>query len=284
MDQAFTEHTVTGGGGTALHVREWGNPTGQPILFIHGWSQSHLCWMHQYQSDLTNEFRLVALDNRGHGQSDKPMQIETYTDGKMWADDIAAVIDALGLTKPILAGWSYGGFIISDYVQTHGQDNLGGINFVAAAVIGPPTFTHIGPGFLENGPLMMSPDSAIAIAGTRRFVRACTAEALPAEIWDTMLCVNSLTPPKVREWCVSRQLDYTEVLKTIRVPTVVTIGMRDSIVLPAMGEHITATVPGAVASCYEHSAHAPFLEEASRFNQEIAEFARSVGQSKQVNL
>jgi len=253
------------------------------MLFIHGWSQSHLCWMKQYSSDLTNEFRLVALDSRGHGQSDKPMQMEAYTEGRLWADDIAAVIATLGLAKPILVGWSYGGFIICDYVQTHGQDNLGGINFVAAAVIGPPTFTHIGPGFLENGPMMMSPDSAIAIAGTRQLVRACTEVAPPPEIWDTMLCFNSLTPPKVREWCLSRQLDFTRVLTTIRVPTVVTIGMRDSIVLPAMGEHIAAMVSGAVASRYDHSAHAPFLEEAPRFNREIADLARSVRQSNQVN-
>ena len=70
--------------------------------------------------------------------------------------------------------------------------------------------------------------------------------------------------------------------KAIRVPTLVTIGMRDSLVLPAMGEHILTTVPGAVASRYEHSAHAPFLEETLRFNQEIAAFARSVNQTKQV--
>ena len=45
-------HTVTGGGGVQLHVREWGNPEGPPILLIHGWSQNHLCWAKQYESAL----------------------------------------------------------------------------------------------------------------------------------------------------------------------------------------------------------------------------------------
>ena len=40
-------HTVRGGGGLRLHVREWGKADGPPILFIHGWSQNHLCWVKQ---------------------------------------------------------------------------------------------------------------------------------------------------------------------------------------------------------------------------------------------
>ena len=57
-------HTVRGGGGLRLHVREWGKTDGPPMLFIHGLSQSHLCWARQYESDLADEFRLVACDLR----------------------------------------------------------------------------------------------------------------------------------------------------------------------------------------------------------------------------
>lgn len=279
MADAFTEHTVSGGGGVALHVREWGNPDGQPILLIHGWSQSHLCWQLQYASELADEFRIVALDNRGQGQSEQPLALEAYNDGRLWADDIAAVIDALGLRKPVLAGWSYGGFIMSDYVQAHGQDSIGAINFVAAAVLLTPEFTHIGPGFLEHGTLMLSPDSAIAIEGTRRFVAACTAVPPSSALWETMICFNMLTPPLVRQHLVSRQLDFTEVLRSLRVPTLVTIGMDDTVVLPAMGELIAETVPGATASRYEGITHAPFIDDAPRFNRELAALARDAARS-----
>ena len=54
-------HEVRGGEGLRLHVREWGRPDGQPIVLIHGWSQNHLCWAHQYDSALADEFRLVAF-------------------------------------------------------------------------------------------------------------------------------------------------------------------------------------------------------------------------------
>ena len=91
-------HTVRGGGGLRLHVREWGNADGPPILFIHGWSQNHLCWAKQYESALADEFRLVAYDLRGHGMSEAPLEPEHYTDGKLWADDVAAIIDELAST------------------------------------------------------------------------------------------------------------------------------------------------------------------------------------------
>ena len=88
-------HTVKGGGGLRLHVREWGNVNGPPILFIHGWSQNHLCWEKQVESTLAGEFRLVAYDLRGHGMSDAPLEPEHYTDGRLWADDVAAIVDQL---------------------------------------------------------------------------------------------------------------------------------------------------------------------------------------------
>ena len=176
----------------------------------------------------------------------------------------------------MLAGWSYGGFIISDYVQAHGQERIGAINYVAAATMLTPEFTHIGPGFLEHAPHMMSPDAAVAIAGTRRFVAACTAAPLPPVLLETVLCFNMLTPPHVRQHLATRQLDFTAVLRSLRVPTLVTIGMADTVVLPAMGESIGVAVPGAVVSRYEDVGHAPFLEDAPRFNRELATLEREV--------
>ena len=81
-------HRVTGGGGTHLNVVESGNPTGCPILYIHGVSQCWLQWSRQINSDLAEDRRLVAMDMRGHGLSDKPLA--GYEDSKMWADDVNA--------------------------------------------------------------------------------------------------------------------------------------------------------------------------------------------------
>ena len=95
-----------------------------------GWSQHHLCWSKQFESGLADKFRLVAIDLRGHGQSEAPLDSESYTIGALWADDLNCVIKALKLDSPVLVGWSYAGLIISDYFRKYGDDAIAGVNFV----------------------------------------------------------------------------------------------------------------------------------------------------------
>ena len=58
------------------------------------------------EGSLREEFRLVAYDLHGHGMSEAPLEPEHYTDGKLWADDVVAIIDELRLDRPVLVGWS----------------------------------------------------------------------------------------------------------------------------------------------------------------------------------
>ncbi|MFC3885066.1 alpha/beta fold hydrolase [Bacillus songklensis] len=74
-------------------MEETGNPHGIPLLFIHGISQSRLCWRKQIHSDLGVDFRLITMDLRGHRQSEKPGF--GYDDSRNWANDIQAVIESL---------------------------------------------------------------------------------------------------------------------------------------------------------------------------------------------
>jgi len=96
---------VTTPDGLSISAQEWGNPNGPGIVFIHGFSQSNLSWMRQTHSDLAKEFHIVTYDLRGHGNSDKPLEAARYRDGKAWADELQAVIDAAGLSAPC---WSAG--------------------------------------------------------------------------------------------------------------------------------------------------------------------------------
>jgi non-heme chloroperoxidase len=176
-------YAVRGGGGLLLHVREWGNADGPPVLFIHGWSQSHLCWAKQYQSALAEEFRLVAYDLRGHGMSEAPLGPEHYTDSKLWADDVAAIIEQLRLDRPVLVGWSYGGFIICDYVRAHGQDRIGAVDLVAGAVtLGPAAFgTLIGPGFLDHFADATADDLPTNIRAIRALLKGFPVRPFPPD-------------------------------------------------------------------------------------------------------
>ena len=273
-----TIHTVRGGGGLRLHVREWGKADGPPILFMHGFSQSHLCWAKQYQSALAEEFRLVAYDLRGHGMSEAPLEPEHYTDGQLWADDLAAIIAQLGLDRPVLVGWSYGSFVICDYVRAHGQDRIAAVDFVAGAVkLGAAAFgTLIGPGFLDNFSDVTADDLPTNIRGMRGLVRAFSAEPLPPDEVETLLCSSMTVPTRIRANLAAREIDGDDVLRALAVPLLVTQGRADTIVLPAMAEHILATCPTAEPSWYEGVAHTPHLEQPERFNRELAELTRRV--------
>jgi pimeloyl-ACP methyl ester carboxylesterase len=274
----MTVHEVRGGGGLRLHVREWGRPDGPPILFIHGLSQSHLCWAKQCDSALADEFRLVAYDLRGHGMSEAPVEPEHYTDGRLWADDVAAIVQALRLDRPVLVGWSYGGFVIADYVRANGQGGIGAIDLVAAAVtLDEAVFgRHIGPGFLDNFADLTSDDLPTSIRGVRGLVEAFAAAPLPAGDVETLLCSSMVVPARIRANLAAREIDIDDVLRALEVPLLVTQGRADTVVLPATAEHILATCPVAEPSWYDGVGHTAFLEEPDRFNRELAELTRRV--------
>jgi non-heme chloroperoxidase len=274
----MTVHEVRGGGGLRLHVREWGTADGPPILFIHGWSQNHLCWVKQYESALADEFRLVAVDLRGHGMSEAPLEAEHYTDGGLWADDVAAIVDELALERSVLVGWSYGAFVICDYVRKHGQARIAAIEFVEGVVkMGEQAFgTLIGPGFLDHFAGATADDLPTNIWAMRSFVKTCLVKALPTDDVETAMCWNVVVPARIRASLVARELDYDDVLGALQVPLLVTQGRADTVVLPTMAEHVLATCPTAEASWYEGVGHVPHLEEPERFNRELAELTRRV--------
>jgi non-heme chloroperoxidase len=271
-------HAVQGGGGLRLHVREWGPADRPPILFIHGISQSHLCWAKQYESTLGEEFRLVAYDLRGHGMSQAPLEPEHYTDATLWADDVAAIIEQLRLDRPVLVGWSYGGFVICDYLRVHGQDRIAAVDFVGGGVkLGEAAFgTLIGPGFLDNVPDAIAEDLPTNIRGMRGLVKAFPARPLPPEEVETLLASSMTVPARIRANLAAREIDGDDVLRRLTVPLLVSQGRADTLVLPAMAEHVLATCPTAEASWYDGVGHTPFLEEPERFNRELAELTRRV--------
>jgi pimeloyl-ACP methyl ester carboxylesterase len=269
-------HEVPGGGGLRLHVREWGRPDGPSILFIHGLAQNHLCWSRQYESTLADEFRLIAYDLRGHGMSEAPLDPQHYTEARLWADDVAAIIEELHLNRPVLVGWSYGGFIICDYVRAHGQDRIAAVNLAGGAVtMGPHAFgSLIGPGFLDHFAGLTSDDLPTNIRAMRSFLHGMPARPLTPEDTETLLCSGMATPVRIRANLAAREIDSDDVLRALTVPVLVSHGRADLVVLPAMAEHVLTTCPSAEPAWYDNAGHVPFLEEPERFNRELAALAR----------
>jgi non-heme chloroperoxidase len=263
---------VTTPDGLTISAQEYGNPNGPGIVFIHGFSQSHLSWMRQTDSELAKDFHIVTYDLRGHGNSDKPLEAARYRDSKAWGDEVQAVIDAAGLKRPVLVGWSYAGRVISDYVATHGAGGISGIDFVDASIKFIPEY--VGDN-LKNLPLMASEDMLTNISATRVFLHGCFSKQPSADDFETMLAFNMMVPPKVRAGLGGRPLDATEIMSKLTIPVLVSHGAEDKNAKVETAKYTASVIPGAKLSIYDGTGHSPFYEDAPRFNSELAALVRT---------
>jgi non-heme chloroperoxidase len=266
--------------GVRLHVREAGPETAPAILFIHGWSQCWLSWKGQMESELAKRFRLVAFDLRGHGMSDEPRVPEAYTEAQRWADDVETLITELDLERPILVGWSYGGYVTCDYIRAHGQERIAGINLVDWAVMigdSPTERALTGDGFNDYFEGSISDDLPTSIEAMIGFVDECYEKPISKADRDLVLAFNILVSPFVRKWVATRgALDNSDLLRSVTLPVLVSQGDADTITRRAAAAHIVSCCPNSRESIYEGVGHMPFLEEVDRFNRELGEFAAEV--------
>ena len=271
----MTTHRIPGGGGTELHVEDTGTAGGPTVLFIHGLSQSGLAWTDQLHSDLAGRLRMVTVDLRGHGRSDRPA--DGYGDSGRWADDIDAVIQHLNLERPILCGWSYGGVVIGDYLRVHGPADIGGVVLVGAIDrLGESVLPFLGPEFLACVPGLFATDAAESMAALQTFVGLCREDRPDPEDFYCVLGYNAAVPPAVRQALLDRTVDHDDVYAGLDLPVLVVHGLRDRVVTAASGEHLAAITPNATASYYAGVGHAPFREAPERFNEELRAFAEKV--------
>lgn len=269
-------HKITGGGGVQLHLLETGNPKGRPILFIHGFSQCSLAWSRQLGSDLADAYRLVAMDLRGHGLSDKPR--EGYADSKTWADDVNAAIQALSLDHPILCGWSYGPLVILDYIRHYGEDRISGVHFVGGITkLGSDeALSVLDPEFLNLVPGSFATEVEESVRSLEALLRLCFGQELPASDFYRMLGYNLSVPPFVRQALLSRSLDNDDLLPKIRKPVLITQGAQDRVVKPAIVDQHKARLTHAQIHVMANAGHAPFWDGAAIFNRRLGDFADSL--------
>jgi non-heme chloroperoxidase len=227
-------------------------------------------------SDLADRYRLVAMDLRGHGLSDKPR--EGYTDSRLWADDVNAAVQALDLDHPILCGWSYGPLVILDYIRHYGEDGISGVQFVggvtklgsdeAASVI-TPEFLGLIPGFFAT-------DVEESVRSLGSLLRMCFAEEPSAEDLYLMLGYNVSVPPYVRQALFSRSFDNDDLLPKIRKPVLITHGCDDAVVKPAAVDQHKASMAHAQIQMMANAGHACFWDDAAAFNRRLRAFAESL--------
>ncbi|WP_330177483.1 alpha/beta hydrolase [Streptomyces sp. NBC_01498] len=266
--------------GTEIYYKDWG--WGQPVVFSHGWPLVADAWDPQMQLMADHGYRAVAHDRRGGGRSGQPWDgndLDTY------ADDLAALIEALDLRDVILVGHSTGGGEITRYMGRHGTGRVAKAVLLGAI---PPLMlrTDANP---EGLPMEVFDEIRDGVQKDRsQYYRDLSAPFYGAnrdgspvtpgtrdEFWLWGMSVGV----KGAYDCVKAfsETDLTDDLGTIDVPTLIVHGDDDQIVpIVAAGDKSSQLVKDVTYKVYAGAPHglAMVPEYAERFNADLLAFAR----------
>lgn len=268
---ADREYTVESSDGVSIAVEETGSLAGQPIVFVHGLLGSRINWDKQTSDPDMQRFRLITYDLRGHGQSGKPDDAAAYKDGDRWADDLAAVLKESKAKNPVLVGWSLGGVVLSNYLAAHGDAGIGGLVYVDGVIELKPDLITPHPEVYAG---LASQDLRTHLDAVRTFLALCFQTQPDRATFERLLSNAATASWLMTRTVPSMTVQAEEGLPRAKVPVLLIYGGKDNLVLPeasiARAKFLNNRIKWEI---YDASGHAPFVEEAARFNKDLAKFA-----------
>ncbi|ADG17705.1 alpha/beta fold hydrolase [Paraburkholderia atlantica] len=262
--------------GTSIFYKDWGK--GRPVVFSHGWPLTADAWDAQMLFLGNKGFRVIAHDRRGHGRSEQPWdgnEMDTY------ADDLAALIEHLDLQDATLVGHSTGGGEVAHYIGRHGTGRVAKAVLIGAVPplmlktannpLGLPidVFDGIRKGVLDDRSQFFK-DLAVPFYGYNR-EGAKVSQGVIDSFWRQGMAGSI----KGLYDCIKQfsEVDYTEDLKKIDVPTLVLHGDDDQIVpIDAAGRRTAEIVKNATLKVYAGGQHGMCTVEADKVNADLLEF------------
>ncbi|MBO2533383.1 non-heme chloroperoxidase [Planifilum fulgidum] len=249
--------------GVSLYVEDL-NPAGKKTLvFLHGWPFSHEQFEYQFNVLPAKGYRLIGIDWRGFGRSDKPVHGYHYN---RLADDVLAVVDALGLDDFTLVGHSTGGAIAVRYAARHRGRGLSKLVLMDAAA--PAGFTketadRLLAASLNDRPKMVREviDDFFFQYISRPFSDWFFRLALQAAGWSTAAIIRTLR---------DERLDAD--LPRIHVPTLIVHGIHDKVIPFSQAEELSRRIDRSRLVPFLYSGHGPFWEERDKMNRLLMKF------------
>lgn len=265
---------IEGSGGAPIAMMEWGNTDGPGILFLHGMGFSSEFWLPQAQDPSLDDFHMAAIDLRGHGASAKPWRLEETNPTHIWAEDVAAAVGAAGLRRPVIVGWSYGGYVAMDYIRHFGVDNISGL-----VLIGSPAglVDRLHPAPVEGYEMASKQRLSLSVRentlGNRFVAKLMSATQLPdavTEDWAGQL--NRVPVYFMQALQKGRSLENRDIQERLTLPVAIAVGEKDlSMPFEAL-ETLAAELPRGQYWMFETAGHAVSYDAAAGFNARLARF------------
>lgn len=275
----ISAHRIRTKDGTGIHYKDWGS--GQPVVFSHGWPLCGDAWDAQMVFLAANGFRAIAHDRRGHGRSDQPFH---GNDMDTYADDLAALIEALDLDRVVLVGHSTGGGEVVRYMGRHGTKRVAKAVLVGAV---PPLMLKT-PDHANGVPIdAFDGIRAGVLADRSNFYRELTTPFFGANrpnnkvtqgMRDAFWLQGMQGGLKGQYDCIKQfsESDFTADLAKIDVPLLVIHGDDDQIVPIDATSRLTASlVKGATLKVYPGGDHGLPITHQTQFNDDLLTFLRN---------
>jgi non-heme chloroperoxidase len=270
---------ITTKDGTQIYYKDWGS--GQPVVFSHGWPLSSDAWEDQMVFLAARGYRCIAHDRRGHGRSSQPWN---GNDMDTYADDLAALVEALDLTNAVHVGHSTGGGEVARYIGRHGTKRIAKAVLISAV---PPlmlktaanpgglpmeAFDQIRAGVLADRSQFFK-DVSAAFYGANR-PGAEVSQGLRDSFWlqgmqagfkGVLDCIKAFS-----------ETDFTEDLKKFKVRTLIIHGDDDQIVPIGASALISSKIiEGATLKIYPGAPHGICSTLKDQVNADLLAFLKS---------
>ncbi len=252
--------------GVRLRYAEQGDPAGHPIILLHGYTDSGFSFS-RVLPVFDPAYHVYVLDQRGHGDSDRPTSGYTFRD---FAADVIAFMDAKGIKRATLVGHSMGSIVAQQVVLSAPQ-------LVERLVLIGSATTVRNDMVLEFQQAVQTLKDTVPAEFVREFQASTVYQPLPDEFMNRVVAESLKLPARLWREVMAGMLagDCKAQLGGIRVPTLIIWGDRDTIFLRAEQDALAATLPNAVLKVYRETGHSPHWERPEQFVQDLKAFITS---------